>query len=258
MNLSGADQRARCDHAGGHIANLIHGGWAGGGEKKVHSPSCEAHAEWVGAEQGRSKQHWPSVSARSCGARRWKGKWATFYGSEVVGRPRETSKHLLVEGKSPACGCAYWILEDQANWMIHRFRRTIWNPVRPFGASRLEVSWAAIKGNDRPVKNLVGVAGCCEDFGEGDSSTCEFEKILYLKWWSLLRDMRNKENDTESSANYKPPQPGWGWNKTPFFLCSSCWSQSAVSSQHRFMSSLLGTFIFKHPPPNPLLSVSWI
>lgn len=33
MNLSGADLRARCDHAGGHIANLIHGCRAGGGRK---------------------------------------------------------------------------------------------------------------------------------------------------------------------------------------------------------------------------------
>lgn len=99
--------------------------------------------------------------------------------------------------ETPARGCAYWILDDQANRMIHRFRRTLWNPARPFGASkqanRLEVSWAAIKSNDRPVKNLVGDAGCCEDFGEGGLINVWIREDFIPKPQVVITVERNQE-----------------------------------------------------------------
>lgn len=132
---------------------------------------------------------------------------------------------------------------------IRLIRRSLWNLValQPFGVAkqtnRVEVSWTAIKSNDRPVRNLLGIVGCCEDEG---SSVCELKEILYLDPSAdhCGEKTHNKEwKKTQTHVLIKPVQAGWGWDKPGGF--SPLWSQSAVSSQPRQPSSLPGTFIFK-------------
>lgn len=195
MNLSGADLHARCDHAGGHIANLIHGCRAGGEESSLSIvwSACRVSLRRVRAQQTTLTLCLGEVT------RRPKVKRKMGHILRLRGR-RQATRNIKTPScgrETPARGCAYWILDDQANRMIHRFRRTLWNPARPFGASkqanRLEVSWAAIKSNDRPVKNLVGAAGCCEDFGEGGLINVWIREDFIPKPQVVIAVERNQE-----------------------------------------------------------------
>lgn len=250
MNLSGADLRARCDHAGGHIANLIHGCRARGEESSLSIvwSACRVSRRRVRAQQ--------TTLTLCLGEVTWRPKVKRKMGHILWLRGRRQATRNIKTAscgrETPARGCAYWILEDQANRMIHRCKENTLKSCASF--------WCLQTGKQtggQPSRNKKQRPACKESglgcwllwglWGGGTHQRVNSRRFYTEApsgdhCWekSGIKEMTQSRVLITSHHNQAEAEI-----KRPFF---SCWSQSAVSSQHRFMSSLLGTFIFKNPP----------